>query len=174
METLVLDTSAIFNFGHRGQLEPLLIKLAKQYRFATTALVQEECGRGPQKEFYKSFVPLHFQILEPEKISIPQKEFDQLRATIDTGEISVMLLAADLKGIAVIDDRLARNEAARLGIRIMGTLGLIEQAMKLGWHTDDECIEIVLRLRAGKFSILPPGANETFAEYFQRFSKPDR
>ena len=167
MDTLVLDTSAIFNFGHRGQLESLLKKLAKQYRFATTPVVQAECGKGPQKEFYASFIPLHFHVATAEKITVAQNDLQRLAATIDEGEISVMLLTAELKATAVIDDKLARTEAARLGVRIMGTLGVIEQAMKRGWLTDDECLEIALRLRAAKFSIRKPGANETFAEYIR-------
>ena len=169
METLVLDTSAIFNFGHRGQLDALLKRLAKHYTFAATTVVCDECSRGAQRQFYEAFIPAHFQLRSPEVVSFPEADLRRLAATIHPGEISVILVAAELNAIAVIDDRVARNEARRLNVRVIGTLGLVESALTQHWLTDDQCLEIVARLRAGRFSIRRPGANETFAEYFRRF-----
>jgi predicted nucleic acid-binding protein len=188
METLVLDTSAIFNFGHRGQLEFLLKKLTKQHRFVTTPVVVKECERGavamdqanakaddakPKlKEIYTKFIPANFEILSHESAAIPDADLKRLADVIHPGEISVMMLALELKATAVIDDKLARREAVQLKIEIMGTLGLVEKGRARGWMTDHQCLEIVERLRAAKFRLNPPpGANDTFAEYFSRFEK---
>jgi predicted nucleic acid-binding protein len=184
MQTLVLDTSAILNFGHRGQLESLLKKLTKQHCFVTTHVVEKECYRSaagadqndPElklKEFYAKFVPANFDIRSHETAVLPDATLKRLTETIHPGEISVILLALELKATAVIDEKLARVEARKLKLDIMGTLGLMEKGRKQGWHTDDDCLDIVARLRAGKFRLNPPpGANDTFAEYFSRFEKP--
>jgi predicted nucleic acid-binding protein len=167
METLVLDTSAIFNFGHRGQLESLLKKLAKQHRFVTTPVVLDECGKGGHKSFYETFVTANFDVLSHEKAAVPIQVMAHLSGTIDPGELSVILLAMELKATAVLDDKVARQEATKLKVKIMGTLGLVERGRKQKWLTDDQCLDIITKLRAGKFSIRKPGANETFAEYMR-------
>jgi predicted nucleic acid-binding protein len=183
METLVLDTSAILNFGHRGQLETLLKKLTKHHRFVTTHVVQEECRRSASgmdqaspklrlKEFYAGFVPANFEILSHESAVIPEAAHKRLRETIHPGEISVIMLALELKATAVIDDRMARVEARKLKLAVMGTLGLVEKGRKQGWHTDDDCLEIVARLHAAKFHMkIKPGANDTFVEYLARLDQ---
>ncbi|HMJ91651.1 MAG TPA: hypothetical protein VK530_17650, partial [Candidatus Acidoferrum sp.] len=173
METLVLDTSAIFNFGHRGQLDSLLNKLTKHHRFVTTPVVHEECRRAaagmhqthPElnlAQFYAEFVPATFDIVSHETAVLPDAALKRLTDAIHPGEISVILLAIEMKATAVIDDKLARIEARKLKLTVTGTLGLVEKGRKEGWHTDDDCLEIVERLRAGKFRLNPPpGANDT-------------
>jgi predicted nucleic acid-binding protein len=52
---------------------------------------------------------------------------------LDPGEIAVLSLALDHPGWeAVLDDRAARREAARLGIPCIGTVGLILIGSRLG------------------------------------------
>jgi hypothetical protein len=62
METLVLDTSAILNFGQRGQLEFLLEKMTAQTRLVTTSIVQDECGKGGHQQFHARFLQTHFTV----------------------------------------------------------------------------------------------------------------
>lgn len=49
------------------------------------------------------------------------------------GEREVIALALERRGaVVVLDDRLARNVAQRLGLRMAGTLGLLLDAKKAG------------------------------------------
>ena len=63
----------------------------------------------------------------------------------------------------------SRREAASLGPKITGTLGLLHDAAQRRWMSDDQCLVAVRTLCLTGFRIRLPGANETFAEYFQTF-----
>jgi predicted nucleic acid-binding protein len=103
-----------------------------------------------------------------ENIAVQPAEMSRLASILDAGELRVLLLADERKATAIIDERLGRAEARQLGVKVMGTVGLLEYARKNNWLTDDDCLAVVLRLRANKFSIPKPGANDTFAEYVAR------
>ena len=85
------------------------------------------------------------------------------------GEISVMALAKELQATAVLDERAARAEAVKLGLKITGTLGLLNDARQRNWLTDDACLEKTRLLQSKGFRIPKPGANQTFAEYLTAF-----
>ena len=55
------------------------------------------------------------------------------RANIDRGEAEALVLSAEVgAGLVLIDDRRARDVAERLGLRFIGTSGLLRQARRQG------------------------------------------
>jgi predicted nucleic acid-binding protein len=114
MDSLVFDTSAILNFGHRGELTALLKKLSGEYELFTTHGAQSELTDPARKKFYDAFVRDHFKVRTASTPVFDFKTLARLASTIDSGEISVMALARELKGYAVLDDRAARREAKLL------------------------------------------------------------
>lgn len=166
MDHLVFDTSAILNFGQRDHLEEVLPKLGKLYRIITTHEVVLELSDPAQREFNARLLAAHFPRHHPAAPPFDVATISRLAVTLGAGEISVIALATELKAVAVLDDRAARVEAEKLDLRITGTLGLIHEALKQGWLTDDQCLEKVRTLHANRFRIRKPNANESFADYF--------
>ncbi|MGH8228357.1 MAG: DUF3368 domain-containing protein [Steroidobacteraceae bacterium] len=53
---------------------------------------------------------------------------------VDAGELEAICLAREIHAAAVLmDDRAGRHAAAQLGVPVIGTLGLLEQAATHGW-----------------------------------------
>jgi predicted nucleic acid-binding protein len=167
METLIFDTSALFNFGHRGELEFLLKKMAAHARLLTTQAVCDECVDPNRKEFYTTLVKTHFAVQSAGSVAIPDDAFRRISAVLGAGEISVLLLAAELKATAILDEKVARREAAALGIKVIGTLGLIADCLTRNWLTEGECLRRIVKMHAAGFRIRKPHANETIVEYFR-------
>ena len=56
-----------------------------------------------------------------------------LQFLLDEGESEVIVLALEVKAsLVLLDDREARLQAKRLGLRVTGTLGVLLRAKKLG------------------------------------------
>lgn len=166
MDHLVFDTSAILNFGQRDHLEELLPKLATIYQIVTTDAVVQELVGPDQREFTARLLRTHFHQHKLKTEPFDLAVMSHLSGMLGSGEISVITVTRELTGIAVLDDRTARIEAAKLGLKIVGTLGLLHEAMQRRWLTDDQCLDKVRALHANNFRIRNPHANETFAEYF--------
>jgi predicted nucleic acid-binding protein len=57
-----------------------------------------------------------------------------LSLNVDAGELEAICLAQEIRASALLmDDQAGRQAAARLGLPVIGTLGLIEQAAMRGW-----------------------------------------
>lgn len=166
MDSLVFDTSALLNFGHRGELTALLKKLSGEYRFLTTPGAQAELTDPDRRAFYAAFLRDHFTVQCASAGQFDLTTLARLSRTIDPGEITVLSLASEIKGIAVLDDRAARREAKALNLRLVGTLGLLHQGLQRKWLTDPECLARVVRLCNAKFAIPRPTPSQTFAAYF--------
>lgn len=167
MDPLVFDTSAILNFGHRGELTALLKKLSGEYELFTTHGAQAELTDPARKKFYDAFVRDHFKVRTATTPVFDFKTLARLASTIDSGEISVMALARELKGYAVLDDRAARREARLLDLRLYGTLGLLHLGLQKKWLTETECLARVGKLCDSKFAIPRPVAGQSFAAYLR-------
>jgi predicted nucleic acid-binding protein len=171
MHKLVFDTSAILNFGKRGELEFLLERLAEAQALLTTREVERELSDPDNRPFYGALLKRHFKLHEAQNVKIELVELKRLARLLGAGELSVILSATDLSATAVLDEKVARLEAKKLKIKVTGTLGILDEAIKRKWCADSRCIEIVARLHAAGFRIRRPGANETFAEYFETIRK---
>ena len=59
---------------------------------------------------------------------------DLLLSDLDRGEAEVIALAHELNAdLAIVDERLARHHARRLGLTLTGTLGVLLKAKELGF-----------------------------------------
>lgn len=170
MKTLVFDTSALFNFGKRGELEFLLEKLAEQQILLITPEVALETLEPENRVYYQKLVKKHFKLQKIEDVKVSLEELRHLVATLGRGELSVILIAMELNATAVLDDRVARQEAERLNVKLTGTLGILSESVTRGWCSDSQCIEILNRLHANKFRIRKPAEDETFSQYISSLS----
>lgn len=57
---------------------------------------------------------------------------NSLKLVVDDGESEAITLAYELGYRLIVDDRQARNTAQKLGIKIIGTVGILVKAKKLG------------------------------------------
>jgi predicted nucleic acid-binding protein len=72
----------------------------------------------------------------------------ELLVDLDRGEAEVLALAQELQaGLVIIDERLARLHAKRLGLTLAGTLGVLLRAKQLG-HVE-ALAPLIGRLRQG-------------------------
>ncbi|MEM1611318.1 MAG: DUF3368 domain-containing protein [Sulfolobales archaeon] len=60
-----------------------------------------------------------------------------------------------MKGEEVRDDKRARNKCRELGIRVIGTLGLIELAKKQGAISKNQALELLNRIPDTSLYITP-------------------
>lgn len=137
----------------------------------TTGQVCDELRDPAQAAYYARFIEAHFSVQSPGGRSVTEGELARLSDRLGAGEISVILLAARLKGRPILDDMAARKEAARLGLNVTGTLGLLHDAFFREWLSDSECLRCVETMRAAGFSIRHPSITETFLDYFRTFTK---
>lgn len=92
MDSLVFDTSALLNFGHRGELAPLLKKLSGEYKLLTTPGAQAELTDPKRKKYYAEFLREHFTIQAAATTPFDLTTLARLSRTLDPGEITVMAL----------------------------------------------------------------------------------
>jgi predicted nucleic acid-binding protein len=171
MEKLVFDTSAILNFGKRGELEFLLERLAEGHALLTTREVEREIVDPENLNYYRGLLKRRFRIQELKTAKTELARFGHLAGVLGSGELSVLVLASEVRATVVLDDKTARKEAVALKLKVTGTLGILAAGAKRNWCNDDQCVEAVRRLHANGFRVRPPGANETFAEYFAGVGK---
>lgn len=166
MDSLVFDTSALLNFGHRGELTPLLKKLAGEFHLLTTPGAQAELTDPQRRVFYAEFLRGHFKVQSPSQTPFDLATLARLHRTIDAGEISVMTLAREINGQAIMDEKKARREADVLDLRYMGTVGLLHQGLQRKWLTEAECLARVVKMCDAGFSIGRPRPGQSFADFF--------
>jgi hypothetical protein len=81
-------------------------------------------------------------------VSLQDPRRADLLADLDRGEAEVIALALEMNaGLVVIDERLARRHAKRLGLRLTGTLGVLLKAKQLGLI--DTIAPLIEQLRSG-------------------------
>ena len=165
MDSLVFDTSALLNFGHRGELAVVLKKLSGEYKILTTTGAQNELTDPKRKVYYAEFLRTHFTIHNPATTPFDVATLARLSRILDQGEISVMTVAAELKGIAVLDERAARREAKILKLEFTGTLGLLHQSLQRKWLTETDCLARVVKLCDAGFALPRPNTGQSFADY---------
>jgi predicted nucleic acid-binding protein len=165
MDTLVFDTSALLNFGHRGELTALLKKLSGEYKLLTTLGACSELTDPKRKDYYSKFLRDYFKVQCSTTAQFDANTLTRLVRTIDSGEITVMTLAIEVKGVAVLDERAARREAKSLNLRITGTLGLLNEGLQKSWLSEADCLNSVAKLWAAGFAIPRPAPGQSFANY---------
>jgi predicted nucleic acid-binding protein len=170
MERLVFDTSAILNFGKRGGCEFLVERPAEGHVLLTTPEVERELRDPEHAVYYKDLLKRQFKIQRETEGKIELVELRRLAAVLGSGEMSVILLGLELRAVVVLDEKVARAEAAGLKLKVTGTLGILADALKRKWCKDEQCIGFVRQLYQNGFRIRRPGANEGFKEYLASFT----
>src|SRR5271155_4824360 len=67
------------------------------------------------------------------EVRVPENAPDALLAKLDPGERDAILLAGELRvDQLIVDDRQGRHEAEKRGIPVMGTLGVLREAARIG------------------------------------------
>jgi predicted nucleic acid-binding protein len=67
-------------------------------------------------------------------VALQDPQRADLRSDLDRGEAEVLSLAQELGAdLVIIDERLARRHAKRVGLRLTGTLGVLLKAKSLGF-----------------------------------------
>lgn len=125
MSVVVSDSSPL-NFLIRLEAESVLPRLFT--RVIVPDAVVLELSHPAAPEVVRSFVASAPSRLE---VRSPKRTLDLPR--LHQGEIAAISLAIELRAsIVLMDDRAAREEAARRGLRPVGLLGVIDRAARIG------------------------------------------
>ena len=119
----VVNASPLIAFAHAGKLE-LLEKLPAE--LVVPEAVVEEILAGPDDPARRALASgwgARRAAVVPEKVA---------EWGLGKGESSVVTLALDLAATAVLDDRNGRRCAKALGVRVIGTFGVILRAKRQG------------------------------------------
>lgn len=166
-EPLIFDSSALFNFGHRGNLEHLLERLQQDFQLLIPPIVEEEVSlKNP--DFYGLLIDRFFVIREPN----PDAKWGEFLAMFARdvgggGELSVVGLALETSGTVVMDERAGREKAKEYGLAVTGTLGLLDYAITARWINEQEAIEIVKALCGAGFRIRPVMPEMNWRRYLE-------
>jgi predicted nucleic acid-binding protein len=169
-DPLVFDASAVFCFGHQGELAFLLERLRSQFYLVISRGVQAEVVEEENFD-YPAFIAQYFEVREAKAgTSVTLRELATFSAVLDRGEIDVILLTIESNGTAVIDERRARQAAGERGLRVTGTFGLMGYAIENEWMTDADALQAVATLRTRRFRCPDPAAFTTYAAYLASFA----
>jgi predicted nucleic acid-binding protein len=126
---IVADAGPLIGLGRREQLD-LLFKVVEQV-FIPSA-VQEECTWDTSKPGAKA---IQIAIAKGKmKIKPIEKAFEfNLLDTLGRGEIMAIHLAITLQCPLLIDERLGRKAAVKMGVKVVGTAGVLLMAKKKGF-----------------------------------------
>lgn len=163
---LVFDASALFNFGHRGNLSQLLVCLRESHILIVTPSVMAEVVVEPRFD-YPTFIEEHFRVQQSTTMPGDLSRLALLSASLGVGELDVILLTTQTKGTAVIDERVARRHARELGLEVIGTLGLLQYAVEQTWVSDPDALAGVQQLRRNGFRCPSAEGFTSLAKYLE-------
>ncbi|MFM8492256.1 MAG: DUF3368 domain-containing protein [Bacteroidota bacterium] len=116
-KVIVSDTSCLIVLANIREID-LLNRVFG--RILTTPEVADEFGES---------LPEWIEIRSPKN----HKEIKRLESLVDIGEASAIALALELENsVIILDDYKARKIAERYGVQMIGTMGVLVKAKKLG------------------------------------------
>ena len=135
MPDIIFDTNVVSNFVLAGRLG-LLRELYPDNACCTGFVVSEvlngvrlgHLGLEPLSHAIASGWPRQ----EDLATSAERQLYALISMSLGDGESSCLALAAHRGYVFACDDRLARNEAARLGVPLTGTVGILIKAVRTG------------------------------------------
>lgn len=132
---IVLDTCVISNFAQGGALA--ILEGLPRAKIHITDIVSLEIMRGIQNgrvrlEAIPKAVRAGWLLQIGLKSGREMALFEVLSGSCGLGEASSLAVAKVRRFILASDDRMARAEAAGLGIRLTGTLGILAKAVRSG------------------------------------------
>lgn len=149
---VLIDATIVSNFVAVGRLDLVRLALGTVHMAAT---VHAEVRRGVEEgyEFLRA-VESHISPLHPEGwIHLTDLErddergyYERLASVVQPGEAASLAIAAS-RGLAfATDDRRARLFAAREGVEVTGTLGILLQLEETGALTLDEANGLLMAM----------------------------
>jgi len=92
---------------------------------------------------------------------------NKLKTEFGSGESEAIVLAKETENVLlVLDDSRARNYAADIGIKVTGTMGIIDEARKKDIITIDEAIDTLTIMKNNGFRVSDKLLND-FIEYMR-------
>ena len=163
---IVCDATVVLNLGQRGELGHIAGKLRHaRTLYVTPEIVAEVSKVDP--DFYRGFISAHFEVhtaIESPLPPCPDPSIGQL----DAGEVSVLMACRAHGWVAGIDEREGRKAAQFFRIPLLGTIGILEEAVAAGWMDADQALEAVSRMRQRGFHCPKVLSNDDFSEYISR------
>ncbi len=124
-ELWVVNASPLITLSKAGQLDLLQ---ADERRLVIPEAVRVEVLQGPTDDPARKALEFGFNAVSDNGAPDPMV----LEWGLGSGETAVLSLAKQSDGTAVVDDRAARIAAKVMGIRIVGTLGVVLRAQRAG------------------------------------------
>jgi predicted nucleic acid-binding protein len=119
--------------------------------------VAEELASEGAPQSVRSWIAQPPGWLEVQKVEL--EDTPPLPARLHRGELEALFLGRKLNAdLVLLDERAARRAAEALGLKVMGLLGILDQAARRGWLNFSSALE---RLVATDF-YLAPQLVETF------------
>lgn len=134
--SLVFDTSVIFNLGYRsgGRGETVIKRLRDEYSLLLPPEVKKEFLRDPPDGFdQEAFLKNYFKVRSANLPSEYEEEFRRVTKDLGSGETAVLSLGLALKAKVVIDEKRARKAAKEFKLTCTGTIGLFNEAVERKW-----------------------------------------
>ncbi len=133
MPEIVLDCCVVSNFALSGALGVLEVLFAGKAH--VTEFVAAEVMRGIQAGHIRlEDIPKAVRAGWLKESGLKTREekrlFESLSRSLGLGEASAIALAKSRGFVFASDDRVARAEAASLGLRLTGTLGILTKAVR--------------------------------------------
>lgn len=134
MPDIIFDTNVLSNFSLAGRLD-LLKSLYPGSACCAGAVVTEilhgvQCGHAGLCAVSDS-ITQNWPRIEDPATSAERQLFALLSISLGAGESACIALAAQRGYILACDDRLARSEAARLWVKLTGTVGILIKAVRV-------------------------------------------
>lgn len=124
-ELWVVNASPLITLAKAGRLELLQ---ASDRRLVIPDAVRAEVLRGPADDPARKALEAGFDAASGDEAPEPVV----LEWGLGAGETAVLSFAKENNGIAVVDDRAARMAAKVMGVRMVGTLGVVLRAQRAG------------------------------------------
>jgi|SRR3989338_674870 len=160
-----LDSSSIIYLGKTKLLEKIVSLGAKFY--LSQGVYQEVVIKGSENKEAEVF--LINKLIEEKIIIVKYCEAIEGFPLLSNADREVLALARKIKGIAIIDEVLARGIAISLGIAVHGSLYLILEMIKSRIITKKEAVNYIDRMITYGFYL----TNEKYREVLNVIEKID-
>lgn len=166
---IIFDASVVFNFGHRsgGHGESVLRQLGAEHELVIPHEVHIETLRDARDDFdYPTFLQTHFAMKLVASHSYDER-LKSLSKKLGGGELAVISLSLHGAGTAAIDEKLARREAKTLNVPVVGTIGLLQEAVTQKRVDGNLALEIVQTVIQFGGRLPNPHEAKTWSEYWE-------
>jgi len=159
---LVVDSSVIIALAEVNTAD---IIVALDMKIIVPYAVYEEVaikgrGRPGSKELEDLVHQGKIEVLTPRDRALAEALHDPL----GMGESETIALAAEHSCTAVLDDRIARLKAKAMGLKVIGTIGLLRLAYDKGLIDRDKLVQALRKLKEHGFRI----SDEIISEVLKR------